>query len=292
GGGQEAMLKRFHVQTRETNGELRDSVILMREYDAALKKEFPGGSGSLGYATRLQFEKDSGLPETFARSLNNPELQKWIDDSKKRAEAFGLNDPKNVENAKNFELAIRGLKNEIDDLGLSLAADLWKDFGGDIENFGKWLEDHHEEIKKTLEDWARGIKLFAEGIIAIIKPVANFIDKQIGWNVAGEIFAGLLVLRIVPGLQAMLGLVTSLGLTRLPAWLAAMLGIPVIGAAAVVGATGALVGTVMPQSAGVASDLDSGATSGQRSQFEQDHPILSAPQRWWRKHMPTALGGG
>src|ERR1019366_5103562 len=118
GGGQEAMLKRFHVQTRETNGELRDSVILMREYDAALKKEFPGGSGSLGYATRLQFEKDSGLPETFARSLNNPELQKWIDDSKKRAEAFGLNDPKNVENAKNFELAIRGLKNEIDDLGL------------------------------------------------------------------------------------------------------------------------------------------------------------------------------
>jgi hypothetical protein len=109
-GGQEKLLRNFGVQTRDAKGNLRDTVDLLREFDAALSKKY-GGPGSRTYGTRLAYERQAGISEQFARALANPEFEKQFRERERIDKAFGI-DNEAIENAKNFSQEIRHLKTE------------------------------------------------------------------------------------------------------------------------------------------------------------------------------------
>jgi len=267
--GMEGALNKLGIETRDRAGHMRDIVAIQQD----LARRLNAMPTSLRHVYSGFFSQN----EQFLRAEANSSWGSTYQRERGLAAAIGLTD-EDVANATKFNTAIRDLGYTIESISQKASAQFFESYGDQIKQVQGWLQAHSGELIKALTDIGDGILQVAKDVGPMIVKLDEFITGTVGWKTAIEGLAGMLMLRLVPGLTATAAAITRLAAIEIPSWLAALFGIP--GAVTGLLAGGALLGST------------TGLNAGEDERARQMGTLPPPDTRnWWQRHAPSWLGG-
>ncbi len=156
--GYEGMLGQLGVKTRDAGGKLLAENKIVEDF---FKK-----TANMPYYLARDYASDLGIDEgTFTvMRQNREEMQRFQEQSERRAKAFGLDNERAAKSGKDFMQALRGLQ----DTGTTLAEKFYSDLAPAltriVTGFQNWIDAHPEQINAALQLGEKVVLAFAHGI--------------------------------------------------------------------------------------------------------------------------------
>ncbi|KVE41707.1 hypothetical protein [Burkholderia sp. BDU5] len=194
----EGYLATLGVQTRNANGELRDTVDIMSDLGGALAKK-PTWLAS-------QYGNILGIDENLMLAMRNGDFEKLLKQYREMSKTTGLD--KAAEDSHRFMTQLRGLGTTFENLGIRVEGAMLQKIGPQLERFQRWMDEHGEQIANRIADIANAV-LKAAAVMG--PPLAWLADKFIeldhgtnGWStkilLLGFALKALGVFRIAKGI--------------------------------------------------------------------------------------------
>lgn len=226
----EGYLASIGVQTRNANGELRDTVDILADLGKELAKR-PTWLAS-------QYGSTLGIDENLLLAMRDGDFAKFMQQYRDMSRNTGLD--KATEDAHEFMVALRGLGTTVENFAIRLEGALLRKIGPQLKQFSRWFEEKSPEIADRAAAIASAI-LAAVG--ALGPPLSWLADKFIeldkatdGWSTQLLLLVGVFKVlggfQIVGGIWKMVAAVRALGVANAAAAAAG-------GASAAGGAAGA-----------------------------------------------------
>ncbi|PNG25710.1 hypothetical protein [Methylocella silvestris] len=219
-----------------------------------------------------------GYSEKLFYAIENPQFRKAFDSYLKQQKQAGLDANEAAKGSTRFMQSLRELRGNISNIWDGAASAVFEKYGDVFKRFGDYLLAHASEIKDFIVKVAGAILNLAEELGKAMPQIDKFVDMIGGWNNALKILGGLLLLNVIPGLARLTTMLAGLLAIRMPMWLLGLLGVSG-GAAALALGLGA--------GAWGATTEDSNPGSSFRKPAENTGGIGG----WWKRNMPTWLGG-
>ncbi|MDT6962907.1 phage tail tip lysozyme [Cupriavidus sp. SZY C1] len=205
----EGYLASIGVQTRNANGELRDTVDILADIGTELAKR-PTWLSS-------QYGKILGIDENLLLAMRDGDFAKFMQQYREMSRRNGLD--KAAEDAHAFMVALRGLGTTFENFAIKVEGALLRRVGPQLARFQKWFEDHSGEISERVAEIASAILAAAA---ALGPPLSWLADKFIeldqatdGWSTKIMLLVGafgaLGGFKIVSGIWKMVAAVRALG---------------------------------------------------------------------------------
>ncbi|KVP40835.1 lysozyme family protein [Burkholderia ubonensis] len=194
----EGYLATLGVQTRNANGELRDTVDIMSDLGGALAKK-PTWLAS-------QYGNILGIDENLMLAMRNGDFEKLLKQYREMSKTTGLD--KAADDSHRFMTQLRGLGTTFENLGIRVEGAMLQKIGPQLDRFQRWMDEHGEQIANRIADIANAVLKAAE---VMGPPLAWLADKFVeldrgtnGWStkilLLGVALKALGVFRIAKGI--------------------------------------------------------------------------------------------
>nr|WP_244100286.1 mannosyl-glycoprotein endo-beta-N-acetylglucosamidase [Burkholderia ambifaria] len=172
----EGYLATLGVQTRNANGELRDTVDIMSDLGKSLANK-PTWLAS-------QYGNILGIDENLMLAMRNGDFEKLLAQYREMSKTTGLD--KAADDSHRFMTQLRGLGTSFENLGIRVEGAMLQKVGPSLDRFQRWMDDHGDEIANRIADIASAILKVAE---AAGPPLGKLVDRLIeldratdGWS--------------------------------------------------------------------------------------------------------------
>ncbi|AOK00190.1 mannosyl-glycoprotein endo-beta-N-acetylglucosamidase [Burkholderia vietnamiensis] len=194
----EGYLATLGVQTRNANGELRDTVDIMSDLGKSLANK-PTWLAS-------QYGNILGIDENLLLAMRNGDFEKFLKQYREMSKTTGLD--KAADDSHRFMTQLRGLGTTFENLGIRVEGAMLQKIGPQLERFQRWVDEHGDEIAAKIGDIANTLLKVAE---AVGPPLGKLVDLLLeldratdGWStkilLLGVALKALGVFKIVGGL--------------------------------------------------------------------------------------------
>ncbi|MBN3822354.1 mannosyl-glycoprotein endo-beta-N-acetylglucosamidase [Burkholderia sp. Ac-20384] len=266
----EGYLASLGVQTRNANGELRDTVDIMSDLGSALAKK-PTWIAS-------QYGNILGIDENLMLAMRNGDFSKFLTQYREMSKSTGLD--KAADDSHRFMTQLRGLGTTFENLGIRVEAAMLQKIGPHLDRFQRWMDDHGAEIANRIADIASAVLKAAEVMGPPLAAIADqfiALDKATdGWSTKLLFLAG--VFKVLGGFQIIGGIWKMVAALR--AMGAASAAASAAGSA---GGVGGLLGRLLPWAGRLAGGIgllfhSEDLNEGERQTLDQRQP--KAGQQW------------
>lgn len=238
----ESYLASLGVQTRNANGELRDTVDIMSDLGGALAK--------MPTYRAAQYANIFGIDENLMLAMRNGDFEKFLKQYREMSATTGLD--KAADDSHQFMVRLREIGTTFENLGIRIEGVMLQKIGPQLDHFQKWMDEHGEEIARRVGDIASAFVNAAAAMGPPLKWLADEfleLDKATdGWSTKLLFLVG--IFKVLGGFQ-IIG-----GIWKMVAALRAMGG--AAAAASTAGAAagaGGLLGRLLPFAARLAGGL-------------------------------------
>ncbi|MCW3522138.1 mannosyl-glycoprotein endo-beta-N-acetylglucosamidase [Burkholderia cenocepacia] len=194
----EGYLATLGVQTRNANGELRDTVDIMSDLGKSLANK-PTWLAS-------QYGNILGIDENLMLAMRNGDYEKLLAQYREMSKSTGLD--KAADDSHRFMTQLRGLGTSFENLGIRVEGAMLQKIGPQLERFQRWMDEHGDEIANRITDIANAV---VKAAAAMGPPLAWLADKFVeldhgtnGWStkilLLGVALNALGVFKIVRGI--------------------------------------------------------------------------------------------
>ncbi|VVE79410.1 mannosyl-glycoprotein endo-beta-N-acetylglucosamidase [Pandoraea sputorum] len=194
----ENYIKSLGVQTRNANGQLRDTVDIMADLGGELAKK------PTYLAT--QYGNVLGIDENLLLAMRSGEFAKYLQQYREMAAKTGFD--KAADDSHRFMVALRELGAVWDNFAARLESSLVQRLGPKLAEFQKWFEQNGPVIEQRVGDIALAIIAAAEVIGPVLgKLIDLFVDLDRatdGWST--KIIAGIAIFKVLGGFQLIGGI--------------------------------------------------------------------------------------
>ncbi|MBN4665439.1 hypothetical protein HUS73_05945 [Pandoraea nosoerga] len=194
----ENYIKSLGVQTRDANGDLRDTVDIMADLGAELAKK-PTFLAS-------QYGSLLGIDENLLLAMRSGEFAKYLQQYREMAAKTGFD--KAAGDSHKFMVALRELGAVWDGFVARLEGSLVQRLGPKLADFQKWFERNGPTIEQRVGDIALAIISAAEAIGPVLgKLIDMFVDfdkATDGWST--KIIAAIAIFKVLGGFQLVGGI--------------------------------------------------------------------------------------
>jgi len=208
----EGYLATLGVQTRNANGELRDTVDILSDLGAQLAKQPTWLSSQYGSVL--------GIDEKLLLAMRDGDFAKFMQQYREMSRRNGLD--KAAEDAHAFMVALRGLGTTFENFAIKVEGALLRKVGPQLARFQKWFEEHSGEIANRVADIASAI---LSAVAALGPPLTWLADQFIsldkatdGWSTKIMLLVGafgaLGGFKIISGIWKMVAAVRALGVAN------------------------------------------------------------------------------
>ncbi|MFA8336402.1 mannosyl-glycoprotein endo-beta-N-acetylglucosamidase [Burkholderia cenocepacia] len=172
----EGYLATLGVQTRNANGELRDTVDIMSDLGKSLANK-PTWLAS-------QYGNILGIDENLMLAMRNGDFEKLLAQYREMSKSTGLD--KAADDSHRFMTQLRGLGTSFENLGIRVEGAMLQKIGPQLERFQRWMDEHGDEIANRITDIANAV---VKAAAAMGPPLAWLADKFVeldhgtnGWS--------------------------------------------------------------------------------------------------------------
>ncbi|VVE41462.1 hypothetical protein PMO31116_04141 [Pandoraea morbifera] len=194
----ESYIASLGVQTRNANGELRDTVDIMADLGSELAKK-PTFLAS-------QYGNLLGIDENLLLAMRSGEFSKYLQQYREMAAKTGFD--KAASDSHKFMVALRDLGAVWDGFTARLESSLVQRLGPKLTEFQKWFERNGPVIEQRVGDIALAIIAAAEAIGPVLAKVIDLfvdLDKSTdGWST--KIIGAIAIFKILGGFQLIGGI--------------------------------------------------------------------------------------
>lgn len=230
----EGYLASIGVQTRDANGELRDTVDILADIGKELASK-PTWLAS-------QYGNVLGIDENLLLAMRNGDFDRFMKQYREMSRNSGLD--KAAEDSHRFMVQLRELGATFENLAIKVEGALLRKIGPLLERFQRWFADHSDEIAERVADVAKAILAAVEVVGPPLRWLADMfvdLDKATdGWSTKIALLVGafgaLGGFKIVSGIWKMFAAVRALGAATAAAGAASGAGGAAAGAAGAAGA--------------------------------------------------------
>ncbi|MCO1402856.1 hypothetical protein [Burkholderia multivorans] len=163
-------------QTRNANGELRDTVDIMSDLGKSLANK-PTWLAS-------QYGNILGIDENLLLAMRNGDFERFLKQYREMSQTTGLD--KASDDAHQFMTQLRGLGTTFENLGIRVEGAMLQKVGPQLERFQRWMEEHGDEIANRVADIANA---FLRAADTIGPPLGKLVDTLLeldkatgGWS--------------------------------------------------------------------------------------------------------------
>ncbi|MCW3543121.1 mannosyl-glycoprotein endo-beta-N-acetylglucosamidase [Burkholderia cenocepacia] len=199
----EGYLATLGVQTRNANGELRDTVDIMSDLGKSLANK-PTWLAS-------QYGNILGIDENLMLAMRNGDFEKLLAQYREMSKSTGLD--KAADDSHRFMTQLRGLGTSFENLGIRVEGAMLQKIGPQLERFQRWMDEHGDEIANRITDIANAV---VKAAAAMGPPLAWLADKFVeldrgtdGWStkilLLGVALNALGVFKIAGGIWKIVG---------------------------------------------------------------------------------------
>lgn len=199
----EGYLATLGVQTRNANGELRDTVDIMSDLGKSLANK-PTWLAS-------QYGNILGIDENLLLAMRNGDFERFLKQYREMSQTTGLD--KAADDAHQFMTQLRGIGTAFENLGIRVEGAMLQKIGPQLDRFQRWMEEHGDEIANRITDIANAVVRAAD---AMAPAVAWLADKFVeldhgtdGWStkilLLGVALKALGVFKIAGGIWKIVG---------------------------------------------------------------------------------------
>ncbi|WP_175785449.1 mannosyl-glycoprotein endo-beta-N-acetylglucosamidase [Burkholderia ambifaria] len=199
----EGYLATLGVQTRNANGELRDTVDIMSDLGKSLANK-PTWLAS-------QYGNILGIDENLMLAMRNGDFEKLLAQYREMSKSTGLD--KAADDSHRFMTQLRGLGTSFENLGIRVEGAMLQKIGPQLDRFQRWVDEHGDEIAAKIGDIANSLLKVAE---AVGPPLGKLVDLLIeldratdGWStkilLLGVALKALGVFKIAGGIWKIVG---------------------------------------------------------------------------------------
>ncbi|MBR8654288.1 lytic transglycosylase domain-containing protein [Achromobacter sp. Marseille-Q0513] len=237
----ESYIASLGVQTRDANGNLRDTVDLIADIGRVMASKPTWLANQYGSVL--------GIDENLMLAMRDPAFIERLRQIRKESENNGMS--RAAKDAHELMTSIRELGRTADNMFTLIQADLQEKVGPELKRFSAWFKDNAPEIAKRISDVAQVVLRTAETILPILGAV---IEKFVEWDKATNgwttnILLAVAALKVLGGFQILSGLGKLAGALR------------GVGVAAAAAQAGAAAGGAAAAGAGVAAGATIGTTA-------------------------------
>ncbi|MDR8828924.1 hypothetical protein FEP83_05929 [Burkholderia multivorans] len=197
------------MQTRNANGELRDTVDIMSDLGKALASK-PTWLAS-------QYGNILGIDENLMLAMRNGDFERLLKQYREMSQTTGLD--KAADDSHKFMTQLRGLGTTFENLGIRVEGAMLQKIGPQLERFQRWMDEHGDEIANRITDIADAV---VRAAVAMGPALAWLADKFVeldrgtdGWStkilLLGVALKALGVFRIAGGILKMAGALRAAG---------------------------------------------------------------------------------
>ncbi|MBG0865509.1 mannosyl-glycoprotein endo-beta-N-acetylglucosamidase [Burkholderia sp. 9779_493] len=205
----EGYLATLGVQTRNANGELRDTVDIMSDLGKSLANK-PTWLAS-------QYGNILGIDENLMLAMRNGDFEKLLAQYREMSKSTGLD--KAADDSHRFMTQLRGLGTSFENLGIRVEGAMLQKIGPQLERFQRWMDEHGDEIANRITDIANAV---VKAAAAMGPPLAWLAEKFVeldrgtdGWStkilLLGVALNALGVFRIAGGIWKMVAALRAAG---------------------------------------------------------------------------------
>jgi hypothetical protein len=205
----EGYLATLGVQTRNANGELRDTVDIMSDLGKALASK-PTWLAS-------QYGNILGIDENLLLAMRNGDFERLLKQYREMSQTTGLD--KAADDAHQFMTQLRGIGTAFENLAIRVEGAMLQKIGPQLDRFQRWMDEHGDEIANRITDIANAV---VRAAAAMAPAVAWLADKFVeldhgtdGWStkilLLGVALKALGVFRIAGGILKMAGALRAAG---------------------------------------------------------------------------------
>ncbi|MCW3543231.1 mannosyl-glycoprotein endo-beta-N-acetylglucosamidase [Burkholderia cenocepacia] len=205
----EGYLATLGVQTRNANGELRDTVDIMSDLGKSLANK-PTWLAS-------QYGNILGIDENLMLAMRNGDFEKLLAQYREMSKSTGLD--KAADDSHRFMTQLRGLGTSFENVGIRVEGAMLQKIGPQLERFQRWMDGHGDEIANRITDIANAV---VKAAAAMGPPLAWLADKFVeldrgtdGWStkilLLGVALNALGVFRIAGGIWKMVAALRAAG---------------------------------------------------------------------------------
>ncbi|MBU9234089.1 mannosyl-glycoprotein endo-beta-N-acetylglucosamidase [Burkholderia multivorans] len=205
----EGYLATLGVQTRNANGELRDTVDIMSDLGKSLANK-PTWLAS-------QYGNILGIDENLLLAMRNGDFERFLKQYREMSQTTGLD--KAADDAHQFMTQLRGIGTAFENLGIRVEGAMLQKIGPQLERFQRWMDEHGDEIANRITDIADAV---VRAAVAMGPALAWLADKFVeldrgtdGWStkilLLGVALKALGVFRIAGGILKMAGALRAAG---------------------------------------------------------------------------------
>ncbi|WP_232239016.1 mannosyl-glycoprotein endo-beta-N-acetylglucosamidase [Burkholderia oklahomensis] len=159
----EGYLATLGVQTRNANGELRDTVDIMSDLGKALASK-PTWLAS-------QYGNILGIDENLMLAMRNGDFERLLKQYREMSQSTGLD--KAADDSHRFMTQLRGLGTTFENLGIRVEGAMLQKVGPQLDRFQRWVDEHADEIASKIGDIANTLLKVAE---AAGPPLGKLVD--------------------------------------------------------------------------------------------------------------------
>ncbi|AOJ93315.1 mannosyl-glycoprotein endo-beta-N-acetylglucosamidase [Burkholderia multivorans] len=159
----EGYLATLGVQTRNANGELRDTVDIMSDLGKSLANKQTWLASQYGNIL--------GIDENLLLAMRNGDFEKFLKQYREMSQTTGLD--KAADDSHKFMTQLRGLGTTFENLGIRVEGAMLQKIGPQLDRFQRWVDEHADEIAAKIGDIANTLLKVAE---AVGPPVGKLVD--------------------------------------------------------------------------------------------------------------------
>lgn len=148
----EGYLATLGVQTRNANGELRDTVDIMSDLGKALASK-PTWLSS-------QYGNILGIDENLMLAMRSGDFERLLKQYREMSRTTGLD--KAADDSHRFMAQLRGLGTTFENFGIRVEGAMLRKIGPQLERFQRWVDEHGDEIAAKIGDIANTLLKVAE----------------------------------------------------------------------------------------------------------------------------------
>ncbi|VWC81413.1 mannosyl-glycoprotein endo-beta-N-acetylglucosamidase [Burkholderia contaminans] len=167
----EGYLATLGVQTRNANGELRDTVDIMSDLGKSLANK-PTWLAS-------QYGNILGIDENLMLAMRNGDFEKLLAQYREMSKSTGLD--KAADDSHRFMTQLRGLGTSFENLGIRVEGAMLQKIGPQLDRFQRWMDEHGEEIANRITDVATAVVNAAAAMAPVLAWLADkFVELDRG----------------------------------------------------------------------------------------------------------------
>lgn len=196
--GGEGYLKSLGVQTRDANGNLRDTTDLLATLGQKLS--------AMPWYQAKQYAGLFGIDDNTLRAIQNPEFAQRLERNRSVLQNSGMD--KATQDAHAFMEQLRGIGLQFESFSVKVQAALMEKLGPDLARFAVWFEQNGPMIAERIADIAKAIVDMGEDAGPYLRQFVDFfveLDRATdGWST--KLIGAAAALRVLAGAGGVGGL--------------------------------------------------------------------------------------